>query len=233
MKSRSSSPRSYLQRLAEPIPRASTPLLPRKPVNGHSKTSQSIVPAIVDSVNRTSGEPPASTVQSAFRKTASPAAGTSRLHPLRTASFPSRSQTAHTQPLHSLIAETVLTAASSPGITSEATGIRLTPESLAAMLPSRRPQPEASSSTQPNQFASTSLLSPVPPPSTHALPRPQSRRDIKVHIGTIEVRVPPPPSRKQQPVSAIDRGIRTASSSRTPAAPLARGLGWSHGLVQG
>lgn len=232
MKSRSSSQRSYLQQLAEPIPRASAPLLPRKPVNGRGKTSQSFIPAMVDSVNRTSVEPSASPVQSASRKTAGPAR-TSRLQPLRTASFTSHSQTPHAQPPDSLISETVLTAASSPRLASEATGIRLTPESLAAMLPSRKPQPEASPSTQPNQFATTSLLSPVPPPSTHALPRPQSRRDIKVHIGTIEVRVPPSPSRKPQPASAIDRGIRTASGSRTPAAPLARGLGWSHGLVQG
>lgn len=233
MKSRSSSHRSYLQQLAEPIPRASAPLLPRTPVNGRGKTSQSFIPAMVDSVNRTSSESPVSPVQTASRKTAGPGARTSRLQPLRTASFPSRSQTTHAQPPDSLIAETVLTPASSPRIASEATGIRPTPESLAAMLPSRKPQPEASPSTQPNQFATTSLLSPVPPLSTHALPRPQSRRDIKVHIGTIEVRVPPPPSRKPQPASAVDRGIRTASSSRTAAAPLARGLGWSHGLVQG
>jgi hypothetical protein len=71
--------------------------------------------------------------------------------------------------------------------------------------------------------------------SAHADPNPiardQSRRDIRVHIGSVEVRSAAP-ARESKPVPAIDRSARTGRSG-VAAEPLSRGLAWSHGLVQG
>jgi hypothetical protein len=69
--------------------------------------------------------------------------------------------------------------------------------------------------------------------SLHGSAQAERSPDIRVHIGTVEVRVPASQARSSQPTPANTRTAHHSAASSRAAEPLTRSLAWSHGLVQG
>jgi hypothetical protein len=55
----------------------------------------------------------------------------------------------------------------------------------------------------------------------------------KVRIGVLEVRTTPPPKPERPPPPARSPAPSAGAAAAPAAGPLARGLGWRYGLVQG
>jgi hypothetical protein len=232
MKRKSAAPRSFLRQLAEPIPRTAAPLIPRRPAverGAASRSTLNAIPQIIDVTEiRDAGAPEPQQAQPAASNSNRP---------------PQRRTRASARPDSSLVNTTTSTAAlhaqtakqSSPNQTETILQSSMREDtSNQAETPSAAAQLNAPlQSVLAHSFSAqaTSLLSPAPPQTTAKAGK---RPDISVHIGTIEVRVPAPPTRAPQPAAAAlnPRNTRNAVPSGA-SEPLSRSLAWSHGLVQG
>jgi hypothetical protein len=228
----SAAPRSFLRQLAEPIPRAAAPLIPRRPATERgaaTRSSLDAIPQIIDvTETQDSGasEPQhAQSASSIARRVPQRRTKTSIRFEGSQVESTTSTPAVHTQPAKqpsASAAETILQSAMREHARTQ------------TKSPSSANQEDAhlqSVLAHPVSTQAASPLSPTPPQTTA---KTEQRRGVSVHIGTIEVRVPPPPPRTPQPAPAAPdpRNAKNAASGRT-SEPLSRGLAWSHGLVQG
>ena len=245
-------PRSFLHQLAEPVPATAARLTTPRPT-GRGVASHVAIPTIVDATSDprlpdtrildATGTPgtftaePIATQQSTS-KTPRPRTQrsetaaqhqpieSSQLIETTTLRTPSAQQTrawpllarAHETTLRadSILQSTLRDRTTATSTTQTATPNTVTLESIHARSTSSQPE------------------SPLPPQSFRQPATAERRPDISVHIGTIEVRVPQPPTRTPPPAPAANtRNAQHAAASTRAAEPLARSLAWSHGLVQG
>lgn len=230
-------PRSFLRQLAEPMPAAAAHLTPPRPTS-RGAVSHALIPTMIDSTSDArlpstkildaTGTPgpfaagPRATQRSKPTAPAQPIevsrpieANTLRA-PSARQNHPASSRTAHETHSNDSILQSTLR----DRTTAKTTTHPATPNTAA--LESTRTY---ATSSQP-----ASPLSQTFPQPTKSERRP----DISIHIGTIEVRVPPPPARTPPAPTALNsRSAQRASASSRAAEPLARSLAWSHGLVQG
>jgi hypothetical protein len=223
--------RSFLRQMAEPIPRAVAPLVSRGPGTGRGATAPSaldLIPPILE-VNETAPDN-----RNTTRSFTPP---TTRQGEPRTA----------TSSLASTLQPNVGGAASARRhreTESSTAGSTQTVEPVPQSSPHESPPAYQLRSTQENvRFQSTTLHSfaeNLPSQPNRAITQPQviaSQPEYisgtRVHIGTIEVRVPAPPTPNPQPAVKTTKAGRGYDAPGRSAEPLARGLAWSHGLVQG
>ena len=257
MKRKSTTPRSFLRQLAEPVPRTAAPLIPRGPTTERgaaTRSSLDAIPQIVDvteTKNTLAAEPQHTRAAGSIARPLPPrrtktSARSENSQVDKTTSTPAEhgqhaglsSANAADTILQSTTREYTSTQTNTP---RTATQKDAQPESVVAHSVST----QAASSLSPTQenaqlqsvlahslsARATSPPSGTPPQSTA---KTEKRPDISVHIGTIEVRVPAPPTRTLHPAPAAlnARNTQRAVSSRA-SEPLSRSLAWSHGLVQG
>jgi hypothetical protein len=232
MKRKSAAPRSFLRQLAEPIPRTAAPLIPRCPAverGAASRSSLNAIPQIIDvTVTNGSGTPEPQHTQ--------PAASIARRTPQHRTKASVRSESSQVNTATSTPAVHVQTAkqssANSTGTVLQS-AMREQTNTQAEMQPTATLEDAQLQSVLAHSFSAqaTSPLSTTPPQTTA---KAEKRPDISVHIGTIEVRVPAPPTRAPQRATAAlnSRNTRHVVPSRA-SEPLSRSLAWSHGLVQG
>jgi hypothetical protein len=243
MKGSSSATRSYLHQLAEPVPQPAALLTPRRPTErGATHSALDAIPPILDSISDPLAEAPAPHHQMA--------AGGTRARRAQTLRSRALSVDAATQPHFgtgadnsSLTASGTWTAARRASTTLAADEVLQRPDNTTRDTLSSREthalQDNAAlqSGDSKQFFAHASSATARMAAKASALDDPnhiardQSRRGIRVHIGTVEVRTAAP-VREPKPAPAIDRSTRTDRSG-VAAEPLSRGLAWSHGLVQG
>jgi hypothetical protein len=242
MKGSSSATRSYLHQLAEPVPHSAALLTPRRAAERGASLHSALdaIPPILDSISDPLAEAAAPHHQITTGSTYARRAQTPR----------SRALSVSTQPQPGTEAEN-----SSQPASGTSTAARRASTTLAGDESLRRPDnamreirssretqvlqdKAAPHSEDRGQFfahAPSATARIAANASGHADPnhiaRDQSRRGIRVHIGTVEVRSAAP-VREPKPAPAIDRSTRTGRSGAA-AEPLSRGLAWSHGLVQG
>ena len=234
MKRPRSNPRSFLHQLAEPIPRAATPLLPHKSATNRGIPNQSaldLLPPILDV-----GETLANNV------TTPPAHSLDPLpqeRPGNSASLPPQTAQLHTAPTPSLRpspASAVAAQPSRPARLVPPTPLPARPSETdhRPTAPQRTAQLEFTSPHSSSAQSSSSLASNHPATPPHSGNSKHERGiGTRIHIGTIEVRVPP--SLTQNPQTAPvprDAYSRIRQLTPRPPEPLARPLAWSQGLVQ-
>jgi hypothetical protein len=257
MKRPTTGARSYLRQLAEPIPRSSTALIPRRPGVERGVTGRhdfAGMPQILDTVDN----PGAHASQQAAGMPSH------RLRPgdlrnetlaLRLGTEAEATATLGTRHLTATSATTRHTDLSSSPITQSgdsSTPGNTTQEKLTEpkALGKKDTAPhhskignrtgdasEQPSSAKPTDIRSTAaLISSIDVARAEPMGAAYQRRDaaVQVHIGTVEVRVSSPPAREPQSTRAIDppRSSRKVTHGQAVES-LARGLAWSHGLVQG
>jgi hypothetical protein len=232
MKHKSATPRSYLRRLAEPMPRTAVPLMHRRPAierGAATRSSLDAIPPILDvteAINTFATELQPTQAASSSAKPVAPRRSKTSARPDLSHSFTITGESAvrvrPTKQSSASLPEAVL-----PNTTREHTTTQ-TKTPFAAIQENAQLQPVLghSASAQP-----TPPLSLAPPQTTAKSER---RQDISVHIGTIEVRVPAPPTRiaERAPAALNPRNIQHAVPSRA-SEPLSRGLTWMQGLIQG
>jgi hypothetical protein len=232
MRRKSTTPRSFLRQLAEPIPRTAAPLIPRRPAAERgtaTRSSLDAIPQIIDVTetrNTGASEPQhaqqASSIAKRVPKPRTKMSARSEGSEVNTTTNTPAIHARHAKQSSANAAGKILQSSMHEHIgTENETLPRATQEDphLQSVL-------AHSVSAQ-----TTSPLSPTPPQTTAKTER---RPEIKVHIGTIEVRVPAPPMRNAQPARPAlnPRNSQLAIPSRA-SEPLSRSLAWSHGLVQG
>ncbi|MGA8087122.1 MAG: hypothetical protein WCA10_07440 [Terracidiphilus sp.] len=232
MKGKPTPARSYLRQLAEPIPRTVAPLIPRRPAaerGAATRSSLDAIPQIIDATGVEEGGasqpehaqpasitakrvPPGRTQTSARFEDSKVDATTSAPE---VQAFPAKRSSAYA-------AETILRSNLGEHIV---TGAKTQPLSPHENTPLKSVVAHSDSSE------ATSPLSAI---HTQTGAKAERRPDISVRIGSIEVRVPAPPTRSSQPTPAgISPKNAPRSGSSRASEPLSRGLAWSHGLVQG
>jgi hypothetical protein len=258
MKRKSTTPRSFLRQLAEPVPRTAAPLIPRRPVaerGAATRSSLDAIPQIID-VTETKN------TQAAEPQHTQAAGSIARRSPSRRTRTSARSESSqvddtatgipavhgpHAGPSSANAADTILQSTmreSTSAQTKTPTTAAHEGDQSQSVLP-HSISTQATSPVSPTQenaqlqsvlahsrsAHAASPPSPAPPQSTAKTGK---RPDISVHIGTIEVRVPAPPTRTPQPAPAAlkARNTQHAVSSRASES-ISRSLAWSHGLVQG
>jgi hypothetical protein len=241
MKGSSSATRSYLHQLAEPVPQPAALLTPRRPTErGATHSALDAIPPILDSISDPLAEAAAPHHQITAGSTHAGRAQTPR----------SRALFVSTQPQPGTEADNFSQTTSSTSTAARRASTTLagdealqrpdntTRETLSSRETQALEDKAALQSGDSKQFfahASSATARMAAKASAHADPNPiardQSRRGIRVHIGTVEVRTAAP-VREPKPAPAIDRSTRTGRSG-VAAEPLSRGLAWSHGLVQG
>lgn len=238
MNRRPAGARSFLRQIAEPIPRAVAPLISRGTIHsrgGASRSPVDLIPPILEAnegsdknvsneqqVLRSSIAPPA--------KQGVPRSGTSSPRPM-----PQQ----NSAPIPSTQAPRNSATAAERRTNTTALGPQSPPqEHPHAHKPHTTENSSRFEFATPHSFTAESSTAHSEAPITQSqvsVSQPRDKSGTRVHIGTIEVRIPAPPVRNSQPAvrtkKAESRGAHSASS-RT-AETLARGLAWSHGLVQG
>ena len=235
MKRQPTNPRSFLHQLAEPIPRSAAPLLARKPPNNRGIANQSaldLLPPILDTA-----ETPATKLTT---QRANPHNPLAQPQPPANTNQPSQSARPDAVNPTPLPDE-----ARTPRTPQPSSPARLVPQHPLAERPSEIDQlPTSSQKTAELEFtsphspaaqASSSASNPTAKPSHTGNSNHQPSPGSRIHIGTIEVRVPPTPAQNPQAAPAL-REVHSRigpPTQRRAAEPLARPLAWSQGLVQG
>jgi len=233
MKRKSTTPRSFLRQLAEPIPRTAAPVIPRRPTverGAATRSSLDAIPQIIDATEtkHSLAAEPQHTQQASSAARGLPSRRIKTSPRSESSQVTSNASTSgvHAQPAKQSSANTVEPVLQSTIREYTSTQTK-TPPTATQEIPSLQSVLAQSISAQ----ADAPLL-PTQPPQTPA--KTERRPDISVHIGTIEVRVPAPPARTTQPAPA---SLNPRNSQRTvpsrASEPLSRSLAWSHGLVQG
>jgi hypothetical protein len=238
MKGSSSATRSYLHQLAEPVPQPAVLLTPQRPIERGASPHSALdaIPSILDSISDPLAEHHQIT--------------TGSTHARRAQTPRSRTLSVSTQPQPGTEPDNSWQPASNSSTTARRASTTLAGDealqrpdnTTRETLSSRETQalqdkaaPRSEDRRQIFAHAPSAIARIDSNASAHDDPnhiaRDQSRRGIRVHIGTVEVRSAAP-VREPKPAPAIDRGTRTGRSG-VAAEPLSRGLAWSHGLVQG
>lgn len=232
MKRKSAAPRSFLRQLAEPVPRTAAPLIPRRPVAERGAATRSSIDAIPQIIDVTE----AKNTLAAETHASQPAGSIATHVSSRRAKTSTRSRSSQDD-----------TTASEPVVLASPIKQYSAHASAAALQPNtRRPNSKRTEGLPAAKQENAQLHSVLAHsasaqgPSTFS-PIPQQTRvktdrrpSVSVHIGTIEVRIPAPPTRIAQsaPAAHDSRKANSAVPGRA-SEPLSRSLAWSHGLVQG
>jgi hypothetical protein len=233
MTRRSAGSRSFLRQIAEPIPRAAAPLVSRGRATGRGAAAPStleLIPRILE-VNETTEETAPNDRSTVRSFTPSP---TTQEEPrMATSSLPSTLQPN---------AGAAASARRHQETESSAARTTHTVKSAAQSSPHESPPAYKHRSarrqvTTPDSFVQELASQPnrAITPSQVIASQPEHRSGTRVHIGTIEVRIPPPPAPTPQRAIKTDEAAsrRGYGAPGRPTEPLARGLAWSHGLIQG
>jgi hypothetical protein len=231
MKRKPGSARSYLRQLAEPMPRTAVPLIPRRPAverGAATRSSLDAIPPILD------GTEAINTFATELQPTRAASSSANPVAPRRskTSSRPDPSPAYTAVGKSAVLGQpTTQSSASAP----EAVLLSTTREHTTTQTKTPFAATQENAQLQPVLAQSVSAQSTplsVAPPQTTA--QSERRQDISVHIGTIEVRVPAPPTRLPDPARAAlkSRNTQHAVPSRA-SEPLSRSLAWMQGLIQG
>ena len=243
MKRSSSTTRSYLHRLAEPVPQHAALLTPHRTAYRGQSALEAVPPildSISDSIARATTPRPATSRTILTRRVQTPPPQTSPIDD--SARLPA--ETNHSAHLDNGTPITAQGARQTDLGTLAPDKIRphptnTTQEDSAAVFEALTPENSASSESEDRKQTSTHTpsstknIAPTASSRTEPVPvaRDQSSRGSRVHIGTVEVRIAAP-AREPQPPPAIHRSAHIGRSGLA-AEPLSRPLAWSHGLVQG
>jgi hypothetical protein len=232
MKRKSTTPRSFLRQLAEPIPRAAAPLIPRRPAaerGAATRSSLDATPPIVD-VTETKDTPAAEPQHTQA------ANSIAKRLPSRRTKKNARSESSQVNPTISAPEVHAQPAKQSSENAAETIFQSAMREytSTQTQMPSTAAQENTHLQSVPAHSVSAEAISPLLPTLPQTDAKTERRPDISVRIGTIEVRVPAPTTRTPKPAPAAlnPRNTHQAVPSRA-SEPLSRSLAWSHGLVQG
>jgi hypothetical protein len=237
MTGRPAGSRSFLRQIAEPIPRAVAPLVSRGRATGRRVAEEStldLMPRILE-VNETTEDAAPNNRNSAHSFT--PPTTTQGEPRTATSSLPSTLQSnAGTDSSARRRRETESSAARTTHSVEPAA--QSSPHESPPAYKQRSAQDSARRQvTTPDSFVQELASQPnrAITPSQVIASQPEHRSGTRVHIGTIEVRIPPPPAPTPHPaVKTTDAASRRGyGAPGRPTEPLARGLAWSHGLIQG
>jgi hypothetical protein len=237
MTRRPASSRSFLRKLAEPIPRTVAPLVSRGPAAGRGAASPStldLIPPILEVTetndNSLLGNHDASSPASTTTKEEARRSGTSSPHP---------SAQSHT----TSVASPRQDSGAAPRVAQSTDPDEPVPQSSSREILSARhegsvPEGPPREFASPQSFAEQILTSHpkrVITQSNVITSKQEQKSWNRVHIGTVEVHTPAQPSRSQQPGVRGNEvaGRRARDAASRPTEPLARSLAWNHGLVQG
>lgn len=238
---RSPSPtRGYLHQLAEPLPHHAMLLTPRRPAGRGVSTGSILnsIPAILDSIADTpTTDAPAKIPQepSGIAHTMSRQKHSRRFQ----ANIPVAPDPA-AEPLSATslsVAATFTSRRTKPSV-----AVPAPTQDTFTLLPPDALREDSTSPHKALKQNNPSLLKEGPLahlPSSAANVKPNPTRDrvgssSRVHIGTIEVRLPIPPRDPRPAPTTTSRVLNSGQTGNHPRAePLSRNLGWNFGLVQG
>lgn len=235
MTRRSAGSRSFLHQLAEPLPHAVAPLISRGPATAQGAAPPStldLIPPVLEVVEASNNTIPkernsdSSTPPTTEQQTPRAAPRSSRAS-VQANAAPGPSPQRHR--------ETVSSAQATSPAKPVLQGL---PDELLSTHNRRSTQNDPGrESITPHRLGTQTLQSEPNHAFTESkiiASKPEHSTGTQVRIGTIEVRVPPPAHTPQPIASVLDAGgPRAHGRASRPTEPLARGLAWSQGLVQG